>query len=50
MALAPFAILVPKCCKYPFLGSKITRGDIRLHFKTYEKKLLDGATIEIFDI
>ena len=28
--LTIFAILEPKCCKYPFLGSKITKGDIRL--------------------
>ena len=28
---------IPKCCKYPILGSKITRNDIRLYLKTYEK-------------
>ena len=27
----------PKWCKYPILGSKTNRGDIRLYFKTYEK-------------
>ena len=32
-----FAILLPKWCKYPILGSKTNRGDIRLYFKTYEK-------------
>ena len=32
-----FAILTPKWCKYPILGSKTNRGDIRLYFKTYEK-------------
>ena len=35
--LKDFEILVSKCCNYPFHGSKITRGDIRLYFKTYEK-------------
>ena len=32
-----FAILVPKWWNYSFLGTKITRGDIRLYFKTYEE-------------
>ena len=36
--LTIFTILEPKCCKYPLLGSKSSRGDIRLYFKTYEKK------------
>ena len=35
--LTIFAILIPKWCKYPILGSKTNRGDIRLYFKTYEK-------------
>ena len=44
--LTIFAILIPKCCKYPILGSKTNR----LYFRTYEKKLLDGDAVEIFDI
>ena len=35
--LTIFAILVPKCCKYPFLVSKTIRGDIRLYFKNHDK-------------
>ena len=35
--LTIFAILIPKWCKYPILGSKNKRGDIRLYFKTNEK-------------
>ena len=39
MAVAPynFCNLEPKCSKCPFIGSKITKGDIRLYFKIYEK-------------
>ena len=35
--LTIFAFLIPKWCKYPILGSKTNRGDIRHYFKTYEK-------------
>ena len=35
--LTIFAILISKWCKYPILGSKINKGDIRLYFETYEK-------------
>ena len=33
--LTIFAFLIPKWCKYPILGSKTNRGDIRLDFKTF---------------
>ena len=42
-------ILIPKWCKLPFVDSKFNKGDIRLYFKSYEK-MLDGATIEIFEM
>ena len=35
--LTIFAIFISKWFKYPILGSKTNRGDIRLYFKTYEK-------------
>ena len=52
LAEAPynFRNLDTKWCKYLFLGCKINGGDIRLCFRTYEKILLDGASIEVFDI
>ena len=34
-------------CKYPSFVCKTNRGDIKLHFKAYEKKILDGGAVEI---
>ena len=37
VALYNFYKFGTKTCKYPLLGSKITRDDIRFYFKAYEK-------------